>query len=1504
MNQFAPLPLSMSFARRITAQVANWLPRTPLGWLTCMSIPLALSASFLAFSQAGTPPNYKPINLATEPLYAASTIDKPTMALALSVEFPTVGAQYLSGVLNATTDATYDSAKEYLGYYNAESCYNYNNSPTEAPGAGLTTSDYKRFDRIGTAASRQCANAFSGNFLNWASSSAIDMLRLALSGGDRYIDTQDLTILQRAVLPNDASDPICFWNMANFPGKRLSSAGGGINKYWGAVPDSMISAANGSDIMVSNGLNRIYFKVGNSNSGSCTDNSSYKLSTAVVGNSVESPSRNSTQNSPSGLTQCINGDTGICSFSGVKEVWYGAGSKWKVAYANNGLVCTNGCNEVLGDPNVSNKKVYIKNYTGSWLPTTADGSPVNDGAFFARVQVCNVGTDGALQDNRDYGLCFQYPNGKYKPTGVIQKYSDQMRLAAFGYLMDQTQSYNNGRYGSVLRAPMKYVGSKTYDTTGLDNTPALGNSAAEWNAVTGVFSANPDNDTSQTVRISGVINYLNKFGRTGPKPGRYKKYDPVGELHYEALRYLQGMPPSADAIKDLGSPTGDLYDGYPVYTDWVDPYGNRSETADYSCVKSNIVVIGDINTHDGGRLPTASAAKNVPDIAGWRNTVKAFESNSSANSSYVDGAGVTRSTRNSNPIQNTSALNGSQTSQIIGSAYWARTHDIRGAQWNDAPTSTGKKRPGLRVKTFLFDVSENGGSDVYATRSASNQFFMAAKYGGFETDPTNRGGNPYNTWGNPFIRQTGAAPTGTADNNVWAKAPGVNTDPQSYYLQSDARGVLNAFNEIFGRAASASRSIAGGAASSSSVSSGSALYTARFDTSNWTGDVVAESISVNATTKALTVGGTPLWSAANRLDTRASAATVRNIVAGKDSATANPAAQNFVWGSIDTTLQAHLSKTTPTAVADTLGQDRLNYIRGDKSKEGNPFRVRSSLLGDIINSSVVYSGVPAIGTTGAAYAAFRTANASRTPAVFAGANDGMLHAFNASTGDELFGYIPSWLAPNLPALTDPTFATTHKNYVDAPIAISEAQVAFTAANAATDWKTVLVSGTGGGGSGVFALDITDPTAFDATKVMWEFKRSDDADIGQVIGQPRIMKLRTSGTNATPTYRWFAVVASGVNNYVTDSAGRFSATGKPTLFLLALDKAVGTAWALGTNYYKISVPVDATLAANTVAGVAPGLVNFNALYGRAGEVTDIFMGDLHGKLWKLTFNPGGTWLAPSDWNMDKLSYFNKGTSASPAPYPMYIAKSSTGTNQPITAAPTLFSGPVIRGIETFYVSFGTGKYLETSDSTSAVVNSVYTIYDNGSASADTSPANASVISSRARLIAGTVNTSAKTISVPSFTWGRPATDAESTSRAGWYFDMPETGEKLVSHILDLGSLTGAFNTVIPGASGSTAGSCSTSPGSGNQYAMNIKTGASTYIASTVGIPGPAIFFVNDEETTETKNDSTGRRIRTTTKRGLTIGQGGVSPAAQTQPIQETIGRLSWRQIFDYQDMKNQ
>lgn len=1449
---------------------------TTKGFMAVIALAAALTAtvSFVARG-ANTTLQIPPVALSSDPLYASKTVDKPTMALALSVEYPTVGAQYVAGV-NSNLDDSYQSSNEYLGYYDAEGCYAYNDKPTETIPPGKTISDYKRFYRTGAAAQRQCTDGFSGNFLNWASNSAVDMLRLALSGGDRYIDTRDLTLLQRAVLPNN--DPVCMWNSTNFPAKKLIRDGGGSKKYWGAIPAKMIEEAKGNDIWVANTLNRIYFRAAGTMAGSCNDTRAYSAMGAVV----------QTNSSLPYFSQSCAPENGNCTFSGKKEVWYGAGTRWAVAPAQDGIACNN---EVFGDPAPGvGKACYVVNYDGTWKP---GGSLNSDGFFYARAQVCDSDTSGRLLDDRFYNLCQRYPSGNYKPSGVIQKYADQVRLAAFGYLMDQTASYNNGRYGGVLRAPMKYVGQKTFDSTGREESAV--NSKAEWDATTGVFTPNPENDG--VFGVSGVINYLNQFGRTGPTPGRYKIYDPVGELYYQTLRYMQGLPPTPDAIANLGAPSKNdaFYDGYPVYTDWsnIDPYGSgRSSTDDYSCLRSNIVVIGDINTHDGNwrNIPSANDdANNIQNFRNWHQTVQSFEKNQST--TYVDGAGQNRTTGNPNGTNN-SVPSSSQRSQIMGYAYWAHTHDIRGKTWTNNP---GKQRPGLRVKTYTFDVNEYGAQNDPNVRRYRNPFFMAAKYGGFESNTLST--QVYNSYGNPFVDEK----TSQNNNDVWQKPDNVG-EASSYYLQSDARGVLKAFDEIFKRTGGDARSIAGGVTASRSVSANSptAVYSARFNTESWSGDVIAENLSVDSTSLTL---GQVQWSAADRLKFITPAN--RKIFVGLGG---TAAALPFTWSAISgTTLASQLNKPGPTSAPDNLGSSRVDYLRGVRTKEvNNGFRIRTQLLGDVINSGVTYSGPPSTGLSGSSYAKFRAVNDGRMPTVFAGANDGMIHAFAAKTdstksitaGDELFAYIPSWMGSKLSALTSPTYVLNHQSYVDAPSSVGEAQVAFT--GSADDWKTVLVSGTGAGGRGVFALDVSKPESFSASNVMWEFTQNDDADIGYVIGRPQILKFKTG----IDSYRWFAVVASGVNNY-NSSFTSGGGSGNPTLFMLALDKAPNTAWTINTNYFKVSLPFDANLATGSAAttpatpGVATGIANFSVLYAPGGEVAQIYAGDLHGKLWKLDFTnarEASKYKPTSQWNALALSTFKNGS----APYPMFIAKDDNGTVQPITSTPTLFTGPIVGGVQTFYVMIGTGKYLESSDTQSTRTQSVYVLFDDGSTNADASNPT-SAISGRNRLIKGSVDTSAGTVSVPTFFWGRAASATDATQRSGWYLDLPSSGERVFNDITALSNQLASFSTAIPGSSAS-AGVCTAGESSGRQYVVNITTGAGRNRTSMVGILGAVLNVDNDDKEQTTAFDSTGRASRTITSSSMQLGSKGVDTGLETQRT-EFYGRLSWRQIYNYRELKN-
>ncbi len=916
--------------------------------------------------------------------------------------------------------------------------------------------------------------------------------------------------------------------------------------------------------------------------------------------------------------------------------------------------------------------------------------------------------------------------------------------------------------------------------------------------------------------------------------------------------------------------------------------------ADYSCVKSNIVVIGDVNTWDSNRLLNRPSddSQNLPNIGYWLKVVQDFEAGLVR--SYLDGQNATRSTGNPNSTLNyTTSYGVTGNGPIIGSAYWAHTHDIRGANWT-AGTGPALQRRGLRVKTFTFDVNEFAQQTNPAVRRYGNQFFTAAKYGGFETDASNPGRRPSNTQGNPFRRDNG-----TFDKYVWEDddpSPARIGEAQTYFLQSDARGVLQSFDSIFNTISTQARSIAGSASTNSSLTAGgTSIFQASFDTGDWSGDLVSQPLTQSSTTAVL--GATPNWSAADRLGLLSNPASSRKIVMGRSGANAIPKATNFTWGlpaggfggGVDTSVRNALDRSSPSAAADGLGQDRLNYLRGDRSKEKSPFRSRNRLLGDIVNSGAAYTGAPTTTISDSSYPGFYKDNATRAPMVFVGANDGMLHAFNANTGDEAFAYIPSWLAPRLSALTDPGYVGNHQSYVDGQIAVAEAKLG--SAGTKADWATVLVGATGNGGQGVFALNVTTPTAFGPDQVMWEFTDADDPDMGNVVGRPQILKFRTSAPGTAPaTFKYFAVVGSGVNNYVAD--GRASATGNPVLFLLDLAKPATDAWVQGSNYFKVVLPMNATLALT----LPPGLVNFAPAGGPGGQVTQIYMGDLHGNLWKLDFSLYGS----TNWNMAKLSTFNKGTASSPLPYPLFIAKDAANRVQPITMAPAIAYGPTP---ESTYVLFGTGKYLERGDRLPANTNSMYTVFDNGSAAADGgSPVGDAAIRSRARLQAGTVNATTGAVTVSGFTWGRAASDTDPNQRSGWYADFPIAGERQVSNAKILPRSTLAiFGSLIPG-SASTIAACTADPGSGNEYTVDFSNGSGTSIASTVGILGEPLTIEITAATVNTYTDSTGKRIRTTMNQVIQQGSKGLS-LGRTAQSDVRNGRLSWRQINNYLDLKN-
>ena len=1334
---------------------------------------LAIAAS-LVLSQTVLPPV---IALPAEPLYMNGAKTKGNLTIALSVEFPTVGQTYRDN---------FDSTKEYVGYFDPKACYR------SVLSNGTNGNYFDWQTNKGTVSATCPSSQFDGNFMNWASSSAIDIMRYGLTGGNRTIDDTNTTIVDRAYLPDS------FYNSSSyFSEKFISNAqiSGRIELAASQFPSGM---------WIYNCRDRIYFANAQDTAvGTCA--APFGVANAQSTN----------------LIKANNNNTG--NFYQIRN-----------------LVC---------DSNSATNRLM------TYDPETRKWS----------------------------GLCFRYPSGKYKPVGQFQVNADNLRVAVLSYLQDNSQA----RYGGVLRAPLKYLGPNSYDNN--FNINAAANAATEWNATTGVINVNPQSgDTNygdQGYGQSGAINYINKFGTLDPNAiGSYKGYDPIGELYYEAIRYLQGKQPTSNAVSGLnGTVSNDktLTENFPVYRTWTDPFAGFTDSSGTGkgCLRNSILTVGDVNTWFDRSLPGNSifnvndfvrSADSSPalDVPFWTSVVGSFESRTAAGASvnYTDSQGVTRVAGNiaGNKLYDSSTsydLNAaaSQTTgagggsyYMAGLAYWANTHSFR----TDLPKG--------RITSYSIDVNEANATGSNIDFRRTRQLYLAAKYGGFDDSAANNSGNPY-------------AP-GT--NVLWQ---GTDGDAKNYFVVSDAAKFLDSISEVFARVVEETGSIAGGAISTQRLTVGQAgaVFQARFNpvANFWSGKLLKYPLSLDSAGTSLVIGSTETWEAGKVLTTDAAVdnGASRNIVIGAPTgAQATVLPTPFKWANLAQAHKDALNKTpySSPATTDTLGINRLGYIRGDRTDEIKPstpnalFRPRDTILGDIVNSGLLYMGKPSTAITSAGYSTFFEANKTRRPVVFVNANDGMLHAFYDSDGKEAFAYIPGFVAGALNQIPD-------QDYIH--FSINDATPAVTEAYDGSQWRSVLVSGVGAGGQGIYALDVTNPATFSQSNVMWEFTDRDSPAMGNVVGTPKILKLRTTNFGTTAAYKYYAVVASGVNNYQAD--GYASATGNPSIFIIDLSRKPSDfpgqqPWTEGTNFWRIELPQSSTT-------IAKGLVGFTTVENfQTGATDTLYAGDLQGNVWKLDFTLKGTGSLTNN-AVSNLPAFNfkAGTSTK-----FFVALDSSGAAQPISGEPVVTNA----FFDSKLVSFGTGKYLETPDNSvpASVTNTFYTLLDKSA-----------TVSGRSVLQAGSIS-SAGTVTVPSFTYGTPPASGTSTFKLGWYVDLDRSiGERQISDI------TGAFGQLFFGSLFPTSGSCG--EGGGKFYSVNVLTGNGVSELSQVGIlAAPLILEIGN--TALTNSDTSGQRTASRKIAVITQGSKGLKTAATTGgglTFTQQVGRLSWRQLNNYQENKN-
>jgi type IV pilus assembly protein PilY1 len=576
----------------------------------------------------------------------------------------------------------------------------------------------------------------------------------------------------------------------------------------------------------------------------------------------------------------------------------------------------------------------------------------------------------------------------------------------------------------------------------------------------------------------------------------------------------------------------------------------------------------------------------------------------------------------------------------------------------------------------------------------------------------------------------GVDPTTIAGSTMTAMAVAGGTT--SYFNAQNVATLDADMQVILAKILAETAATSAASVNSTGINTKSVAYQGKFTTSDlnqdWTGDLLA--FPINAQTGAInTALSAALWSAQAQLD-------LQNWDTGRLIATYDPIA------GAGTPLRWNPSTTTATGIAsstalgqalmsfppDTNGQDSLQFLRGSAALEqqnGGQFRNRTHKLGDIVDSAPLYIAGPAGPWQQGSYIGFQANYANREPIVYVGANDGMLHAFDAATGVEKFAYIPRGVYANLELLVNPYYNSVHHFYVDGSPQGADVQFA-----SDQSWHTLLVGGEAAGGNSIYAIDVTNPGAITtevalSQAVLWDFT---DGNMGDTYSAPI----------AVSTAAGFAIVFGN---------GYDSPTGAP--FLYALNPQSGAIMA------KINlcgaVPTACNLAApNGLSSVAA--MNTSGLLSQPSNV--LYAGDLQGNLWRVDISSAN----PANWTVSVL----------------FQATDGSGNPQPITVTPALSLNPLVPALKGSMVYFGTGQFLSVADLGNTQTQTVYGVFDSGTPSA--SPLTRANLTQQT-MSSVAVTTTAGFATVIRLLSGNPVV---LPSTKGWYVDLSlDPGERVVT-----------------------------------------------------------------------------------------------------------------------------
>lgn len=564
------------------------------------------------------------------------------------------------------------------------------------------------------------------------------------------------------------------------------------------------------------------------------------------------------------------------------------------------------------------------------------------------------------------------------------------------------------------------------------------------------------------------------------------------------------------------------------------------------------------------------------------------------------------------------------------------------------------------------------------------------------------------------------------------------------------------------------------------------IFSDTFTTVKWYGELSDK--KVNTVTGV--VSSTAVWISSDTVGRKVSAATDTRVLKMlvpssrtlKNFDYADMTALEKGWFSNKCSLLAQCASLSPTdrIIVDS-GTNIVNWLRGQQQHandalmraytltDHNPPGLAAPIpivLGDIASSKPAFMREPRKSYTMAGYNDFVVANSARPATVFVAANDGMLHAFNAGTGEELWGYVPRITMNKLYRQTSTTYGTNHQYTTDGSPEVSDVQIGGV-------WKTVLVAGLNGGGRGYYAIDVTDPND---PKGLWELCADAtictgdnlEPELGLTFGNPQFGYWNN---------KWVVFVTSGYNN-IPGSDGIAGGSGQGSLIIVDV--------ATGRVLLKVSTP-------GGTADTPAGLAKISAITSNPSSdpvVTHIFGGDNLGKMWRFDLTSG--------------------TGAVTA-----TLMGNAGATQPITTRPEVTScrvpveapdGTVTNTVQRVVV-FGTGRLLDVPDVANSDLQSIYMIKDSAYT---VSPWKTAMVQQTLTLLSSSGGMNQYKVS---------ANDVDLSVQNGWYVNLNMNPKERVN--LDPRVVAGSVTVVTNIPASST--SCSVG-GSSNVYRLDVCTGS--------------------------------------------------------------------------------